>query len=457
VVFAEETPFLTRKTRFARERLRKELSGKARRELEELLSHVLADPRGQEALRERIQKGLARKVVVVMLDLLARGKPQGPLSEFQGLLQTVIRRENQASEALWVAVSVYGAASFVDTERVFKEALHKVGKERKTAKENYDKYVFPHLRPDGGLPMLLRWLSGLAASERSWFIPLVEQALLRWCRESRALAGDSVQALCAHLQAIAKRPVSKPLGETDRLAVHLSAMHAGEAPALRDALLACRPVIRDERSEAWRATIEKVDQALGAVASSDAGPSVGVTEVARRGALEAPPEQARLADEVLRTVACLQDLAGAIRQQESVLANLRAENLAIKEKLDAACAESEGNRRRSEELRRDLDKAKAECAEAQEAVRRLARERDEAQARARDAEARAEQDVALARQDAAHAVATFKTQLWEDLKASLLEAQNEDFLKDPGVTPHERVLFTKLREILDTLRHHEVT
>ena len=39
---------------------RKELSGKARRELEELLSHVLADPHGQEALRERIQKGLAR-------------------------------------------------------------------------------------------------------------------------------------------------------------------------------------------------------------------------------------------------------------------------------------------------------------------------------------------------------------------------------------------------------------
>lgn len=69
----------------------------------------------------------------------------------------------------------------------------------------------------------------------------------------------------------------------------------------------------------------------------------------------------------------------------------------------------------------------------------------------REVEARASQDVSLARQDAAYAVKTFKFTLKQQLKPYLLEA------KDPNFTPTtvcEKILLSRLHDVLRIL-HNE--
>lgn len=242
-------------------KIKDKMSDTQREQLRILLSGVLSTPEGLAAVREQLTPTIVfnRKITQSLIEEIQRRLEQSGVERRDTLLRLltyIAHGDKIDSASLWLAISVYLKLGPSEAPRLLAEVLETIP--QKDLEERYEKYGYPFLNPDGGLPSLLALAMDVGIRPYPWLSGLIERVANRvW--KSGQIADFTLQHVQTYLTRLVQTSPIRFM-RADRPLILLALAHMERTEGLRDLLESLlralpEPDPNDHAQRDWRPII----------------------------------------------------------------------------------------------------------------------------------------------------------------------------------------------------------
>ncbi|MBI1744994.1 MAG: hypothetical protein HYR55_00210 [Acidobacteria bacterium] len=242
-------------------KIKEKMSDSQRDQLHILLTSLLSTAEGVAALRDQLTPTVqfSRRITQVLIEVIQRHLERNDLERSDSvtkLLTYIAHGEKIDSASLWQAVSVYLKLGPPNSARLLAEVLESIAP--KDLEDRFEKYAYPLLNPDGGLPYLLSLTLDYGTRPYPWLSSLIERVANRvW--KSGQITDVSLTQVLTYLTRLAQ---TSPVRFTraDRPLLLIALVHMDRAAGMREILETLlrelpEPDPNDQTQRDWRPII----------------------------------------------------------------------------------------------------------------------------------------------------------------------------------------------------------
>lgn len=389
------------------------------------------------------------------------------------LLEVIIKLDKIDSNARWMALSVYlNYAVLTQANRVFRETLSNIEK----LNNNYDKHIFKHLIPDGGMPFLLRLISSRQPLEIIWLKDLLKIVVSKIKPGSISQLTKDEMILYIYKLVEGHRSLTIEAKPIINLAIKVNEENQAFEKEL-DALLTVLETASSKSSSAaseWQEEViaikhrhagtnqtthhlpvlEKGQESIksnGEISPDTTEKESQANYYVNKSVKNSNGQGMENDDLIKRQRQVIKNLSVNINQLEHnciIIERLEQENRKLKDKVVKL-------NKYNGVLNEQISNLNQRCADIQRSLQAKEQHIQKREQYIKDLELRQAEELAIVKHDVSLEMATFRSKLWGQLRGSLDEALDESIVSEQ-LPVNERIYLNRLRKILQVLKSNNI-